>query len=138
MTYECPDCEAKFQSSFNVDDLEITQLDDYSEEKFHVELCGKDFKIKQRTISDEIAVKEFLKKNANSPISWDSDMLDIASSIESIDGNSLSLLAKYRIITDEDKFTPDDYNDLLATINSVQIGVKPIVEVTCVKCGGKG
>ena len=138
MNYECPDCEAKFQSSFDVDMLEVIQLDDYSEEKFHVEINGKDFKIKHRTIADEIIVKEFLKKNASSPINWDVEMLETASSIESIDDEPISLLAKYRIITDEDKFTPDDFNDLLATINSVGIGIKPIIEVTCVKCGGKG
>lgn len=134
-TFECSECGAKVSAPFSIEDLEVNYHPEEGEDLFDIPVGDNIFRVKYRTVADDIEMKNVIKKNANT-ISFDEDFLTMASSIVAINGETLHLLKKYRYITDPTKFTADDFSELSGGLNAIAIGVNPIVKIPCSKCGG--
>lgn len=135
--FECTKCESDSTFHFNVnEDIEVQQLSpDYSPDKI-IELCisKKRIKLKYLTIGEHNKLTNFKEKNKKSLMGFDDELLGLAEMITEVDGDELSLIEKYNFV---ERLDSQDYVMLTNYIDKYGMGIKPYMNVTCDKCGGK-
>jgi len=136
--FECSKCHQEAKFAFNLDDLTVKDVaDDYNPEKI---LKLKESKTKltftYTTVKDENLVDAFKEKNKSNPMMViDEDVLSIASMVDTIDGEDVTLKTKYEFVTG---ITAQEYIQMESYLKETTIGIVPIINVECDVCGGTG
>lgn len=135
LDFECSKCEKISRYSFGTDVLDVNYIkEDFdlgSEETFP--LSKDNFTIVAKRIKDENKLAEFMKRNGTSLMKYDEEILDIASNVNSLNGEELSLAKKYEYV---EKMHPEDFSYLISYIDSRSFGVKDKVNAVCNDCKG--
>ena len=140
-TVGCPHCGQVYESSMNIDDLQVKEFDLETYNKsleFTLPTSKKEIKLKTQTprLLDEIdsKVKEFKKKNK---VDYDpTKLITLQVMIDTVDGVKMDYVALENFI---EKLTANDTNYILKRLekSNSMIGVDPQVSVVCDKCGGE-
>lgn len=132
--FVCEACEKTAKYHFDVNVLDIEYLkDDFDPNKEIILPNSKDvLTIKLKTISDETKLLEFIKRSADGLSKYDKELLNISYSIQSVNGETLSLLSKYQYLTE--KMNPEDFSYFVSYLDLIVFGVKPEVKVSCNFC----
>lgn len=138
--FDCPKCSQASQYAFTLDNLNIVQIqDNYLDNKIvEIEDVGT-YEFKYQTIKDEL----FLEKIRNHEITdktllaytraIDPSILELAMTIEKIDGESVNLTQVIMNLTNLD---PIAYSELETSYEEFVIGLQVTMDVKCNKCGG--
>lgn len=134
--FSCSLCNAESDYHFGMENITANFISDDYDPNAKFELKNGDVvKIRYLKVRDQLEV-ENLK---NSPLAknfdeLDGELLNIAAMIDSINGEEVSLFEKYSYVV---KIDPEDYSDIEAYIEKWNIGIEPMMTVTCKKCGGQ-
>lgn len=132
--FHCSKCEKQSKYNFGVNVLDIVYLrDDFviGEEK---ELPSSKDKIvmKFKTIEDEDKILEFINRSKNSLTTYDIELMNLAGSLDKVNGESLSLLQKYNYIVD--KMDAEDFSYFVSYVDAFKFGVKDVINAVCNSC----
>ncbi len=131
--FYCEACSKNSKYNFDLDVLDVAYIsDDASEEKEKVLPTSQDkISLKFKRIKDENKVMGFIKQAKNAITKYDDEIIDIASSINKINGEEMSLLNKYEYI---EKMHPVDFSYLISYLDTIMFGVKEQVNAICNDC----
>ena len=135
--FNCLKCNSKSEYEFQMDNVNVLEIrEDYDEDRIlELPISGEKVTVKYLRVKNENVVSNFLKNSSNSLTKYDTQLLELASSIDTIDGENVpSLLNKYNFLSDID---PTDFAYLVSYLNSFEIGVDKVMTVKCGKCGGE-
>lgn len=133
--FDCNMCDTHSTYEFEIDNLDIIDIkDDYNpNDTLKLPQCGDELTTRQLTISEENNVKNFQTRNRRSLTEFDEDILTIANLIKTINGKEESLMYKYDYIV---AMNPIDFGKIESYLNHFDMGISPIMNVTCKNCGG--
>lgn len=134
---ECPKCNTLSDYMFRIEDLSIRDYDEKQISKVENGLVlsnGDTIKFKFLTVRDEQENQKFIRKNKDSLMSFDEEILSICKMIESINGEKRGLVDKYIYLTDQ--LNPSEFSLVQSYIYDISIGLEPYMEVKCKNCGG--
>lgn len=135
LDFECKSqkCNKVSTYNFELNSLDVQYIRDDFDENKEIELpLSKDkFSILCKRISDENKVSEFIKMSDKSITKYDEEILDIASNIKTVKGETLSLMKKYEYV---ESMHPEDFSYLISYIDSMSFGVKDRVNAVCNNC----
>ena len=78
-------------------------------------------------------MKNFQARNKRSLTEFDEEILTIANLIKTINGKEESLMHKYDYIV---AMNPIDFGKIESYLNHFDMGISPVMNVTCKNCGG--
>jgi hypothetical protein len=133
--FECDLCKQESSYDFNLNNLQVKYLDfEFSEDKLNFALSNEDvIEFHVPTIMDEKTINKFKITYASVLKDINSEFVDFSVMIDKINGESLEILEKYDYITN---LSAKLYSQLKSKIKKWEFGIKPIMNVTCNKCGG--
>ena len=133
--FDCDACNSHSKFEFEIDNLEIIDIkDDYDPNKsVKLPQSGDEIRTRQLTIRDENNVKNFLVRNKRSMTDYDEEILIIANLIDTINNQKLSLTEKYNYVIN---MGPIDFGKFETYLEHYDMGISPIMNVTCHNCGG--
>jgi|TARA_R110001592_G_scaffold65278_3_gene200456 hypothetical protein len=133
--FDCNMCDTHSTYEFEIDNLDIIDIkDDYNpNDTLKLPQCGDELTTRQLTIAEENNVKNFQTRNRRSLTEFDEDILTIANLIKTINGKEESLMYKYDYIV---SMNPIDFGKIESYLNHFDMGISPIMNVTCKNCGG--
>ena len=133
--FSCDICHTESTYEFEIDNLDIIDIkDDYDPNNIiKLPQSGDEIATKQLTIRDENNVKNFLTRNKRSLTEFDEEILTLANLIKTINGKEESLTTKYDYIVE---MGPIDFGKIESYLNHYDMGISPIMNVTCKNCGG--
>ena len=127
---ECAECGNICNYDFTLSNLDIQYLDDDVPE--YIELGNGDkIKIAFSTIATENAVNQ-LKNRQDVSIEINSELLELATYIKSVNDNDLTLFKAYEYIDELDAMS---FSEFANTISKYLFCVKPEAKFKCPKCG---
>jgi hypothetical protein len=132
--FNCLECETKSSYHFNLDSLKITYIsDDYSKDKeFMLPINKHEINMRYQRIKDAVELENFKSKNSDNPlVSYDDDILSLASCINLINGEDKTLKQKYDYLIGLDV---GDYSVISTEMTDNEIGISTIINVKCSKC----
>jgi T4 bacteriophage base plate protein len=131
--FHCEKCAKDSKYNFNLDVLEIAYikegLSENEEKTLPISSDKVSFKFKR--IKDENKVTALIKQTKNSITKYDDEIIDIAASLNKINGEELSLLNKYEFI---EKMHPIDFSFVLSYMDLILFGVKEKINAICNNC----
>jgi len=135
--FECGKCKKSSEFVFELNKLKIKELEDEDVDnlkRVYTSPSGlHKFAFKYLTVNDENAIEDFLKKNKNSMMTFDDDIINICRMIKTINGEKLGTIKKYEYLTTE--MSVPDYAHLESYVESISVGLEPTLDVVCKKCG---
>jgi len=129
--FDCPSCNDASTYDFKVDDIQINYISE-NEISGPITIEGKSIEFKYVTISDEDRVTKFKEMVKKSMTKYDDDVLNMAASVVSIDGEQKSLMEIYNYINS----SPQVYSKVYGHIKQFEFGINEVLNVKCNKCGG--
>jgi len=130
--FDCPQCNKASQFHFQVDDLDVKYLSDSYDPSMEVPLpSGSRVTIRFLTVGDTEKNERFKVMNIDLLKEIDDELLNLASMLNTIDGERTSMLEKYNFVLGMD---PDDFAFLATYIDENGMGLKPVMNVTCTDC----
>ncbi len=138
VSFPCTKCEKESSYSFNLEDLDAKHIqDDYEPDKeLNLPVNGNKLKFKYQRVSDEEIIEKFKNQaETNKNIEVDEQVLNVATVITEINGEELPLKKKYNYLIN---LSPADYTVIESYVESIDIGIVPVVQVKCGDCGGIG
>ena len=139
VNYFCPQCEKESRYHFTMANLTANFLpDDYNPKQEFVLKNGAKITFKHLKVKDQTEISN-LKNSpmvAKNPDMIDEEILIVAASINTINGETKSLLERYDFTANE--IEPEDYSDITGYLEKIDIGVESLMNVTCEECGGTG
>lgn len=133
--FDCNVCDTHSTYEFEIDNLDIIDIkDDYNpNDTLKLPQCGDEITTRQLTIAEENNVKNFQARNKRSLTEFDEEILTIANLIKTINGKEESLMHKYDYIV---AMNPIDFGKIESYLNHFDMGISPVMNVTCKNCGG--
>lgn len=133
--FDCTSCQEDSTYEFEINNLDVEEIkDDYDPEKaVTLQYSGDSIKWSQIRVKDENNVKDFVAKHRNSMMKFDDEVLGVANLITTINGEKKSMLQKYEYLV---AMSPLDYTYLESYIRNYELGINPVMNVKCAKCGG--
>tara|TARA_R110001592_G_C13031579_1_gene738448 strand:+ start:123 stop:989 length:867 start_codon:yes stop_codon:yes gene_type:complete len=133
--FDCNVCNTESSYVFEIDNLDIIDIkDDYDPDGIiKLSQSGDEIRTRQLTIKEENNVKNFITRNKRSAAVYDEDILTIANLIESVNNKKMSLMDMYEYIIN---MNPIDFGKVETYLNHYDMGISPIMNVTCKNCGG--
>lgn len=131
----CTKCNKESSYDFSLNDVTIKKINkDFDPDKILTLPKSKvEISFKYQTIKSEKITNEFKSRMDFEP---DEDVLAIAGFIDSVTDIDSDLLSKYNYLCDLD---PSEYVYISTYIKQkLDMGVSPIMQVKCNKCGGVG
>lgn len=131
--FECSECEQESTYTFNLSDLEIKYLEEYNKEPIKLK-DGDEIGLKFQSLKEEQEANSFIKKNKGKPLmEIDEELVNYATLISTINGEKKSLKDNYEYLIN---LSPEDYVIIVGELENRDIGIVPIINVKCDKCGG--
>ena len=137
VTIDCPKCKNLFDYNFKMEDLIIRDYNEEQVEKIDngLKISNGDFiKFRFLTVGDEKENLKFLRKNRDSLMNFDEEVLALCKMVESINDKKSGMIDKYIYLTEQ--ITPSDFSLIQSYVYDISIGLDPYMEVNCNKCGG--
>lgn len=139
-TFLCDECETKNKSKLSLSkDLEIreaSELDDFKTEGIVTELGEHKVEFHLLRLRDERSLDRHIKDLAKLKLVQNEDKdrtyVRYAMMIDRIDGEAVLMQDKLRFI---DGLSPVEFKKFVDTINDHSVGLIPVVQVACSKCG---
>lgn len=132
--FNCRKCDTQSKYEFGLDCLNINEIkDEYNPNHEIVLSNGDKIKTRQLTVEFENVVPQFISKNKNAISQFNDELLGIANLITEINDKPMSLMQKYDYLSE---LSPGDYVKIETYILDNEIGLDPIMNVTCKNCGG--
>lgn len=133
--FDCTLCEDESTYQFEIDNLDVEEIKpDYDPNKEVIlKQSQTRIKWKQLRVKDENTVKDFAMKHRNSMMKFDDELLSVANLITEINGSPKTMLEKYNFLVN---LNPIDHAYLESYIRKYELGINPIMNVRCEKCGG--
>lgn len=136
--FHCLKCNKDSTYDFTLDNLQIKY---FNEEFFNhntVKLKNGDEIVLNFLTLKEEEQQEIFKIEFEKMEDLDDDILDLACSIKSINGERLPLINRYTYLTNPKKIDAMDYMKLETVMNKYDFGVTQNLIVKCNQCGGEG
>ena len=116
--------------------LTINNLkDEYDPSKIITLESGDQITMRFLKIRDELSFERFKELNENTFEEIDDELLGLACMINTINGKpNDNMLEKYNYVLNS--LTPGDFSVLSTYVEENAIGIDPVMNVTCLKCGG--
>lgn len=130
--FHCSVCDKDTTYDFKVDDIGINYIrEDYDIEE-PVELSNKEFiTFKYLRIEDENKIQRFKESTRKSITIYDDNILILAATVNTINGESKTLMEAYNYISD-----PQIYSQIKGYVTEFDFGISNILNVKCNACGG--
>lgn len=126
--FKCSKCGKDTSYHFDLNKLDVTNVDEEKIKKMVVETSSGTFKLKYQTVGIEKEIEKFMATYSLDPLfDLDEDVVNLSACID----NGKSLLDNYRMLVD---MNPIDYKKLEDTLDSISIGVVPLINVACKLC----
>jgi len=134
--FACPKCEKESKYNFQLSNLKINDLkDDYNPSKVITMDNGDGVTMRYLTIKDEIMFDRFKELNENTLEEIDDELLGLSCMINTINGKSTDdMLERYNYVLNV--LSPGDFSTLSTYVEEYGIGIDPVMNVTCLECGG--
>jgi hypothetical protein len=126
-------CLKNAKYKFDVDVLDVAYLrDDYVKGEQKELPTSKDkISIKFKTILDENKIQNLINVGKTSISKYDDELIDLAGSIDKINGEDFSLIQKYEYVVE---MNPEDFSYLVSYVNAFKFGVKDTIRAKCNHC----
>lgn len=135
--FHCHKCDKEATYDFNLNNLEIKYFDNEFFNHNTVKLKnGDEIVLNHLTLRDEEQQDAFRIEFAKME-DLNDEIIDLASSIKTINGERLPLINRYTYLTNPKKIDAKDYMKLETVMNKYDFGVTPILKVKCNQCGGE-
>lgn len=126
LEYECSHCGTKNNTSFDILELDVTELDDEYEIPEYTLRNGETIKVKQLTVADEASMSQIAKTS-------DLEEWYIAQCMSIDLGRVMPLKQKINFI--EENISGFDMAKIRGILNNTKYGVPTTLEATCASCG---
>lgn len=134
--FYCPKCMKESAYHFELSNLTINDIpDDFDPDEVLTLNNGDKVVFQMLRVRDQLAMDQF----KNSPLvqaakEFDDEILQMAAMIKTVNGEELSIAAKYGYITA--KVGPLGYADIATHLEKLNVGIDPVLNVKCKACGG--
>jgi len=136
VNFHCDKCDIDSTYHFEVENIDVQYLsNEYDPNKLLTLSNSKKIGLKFLTVGDNVKIERFKEMNKNALSEFDPELLTIAEMITSINGEKKTLLEKYEYVL---KLEPQDFSYIVSYVDKYGMGIKPILNVKCNKCGGVG
>jgi len=132
ISFFCSNCNKLSSYEFSLDQIHIIHID---ENKLNfVKVLKNDDEIEKKylQVKDNDKIKKFLSRYSEMEI--DTDLLEDAVKIRSINNENLDLMSKYNYVSD--KLDPQNYAQLKSFLKENTFGIGKYIKVKCNKCEG--
>ncbi len=137
--FYCDKCNKESSYHFTVENLVANYIEEDYDPNKEYELANGDkvtfkyLQVRDENDKDAMISSPMVKKKE---LEIDKEILHIASSIRTINDKRLSLVEKYNYVSQV--LSPFDFSDIVSYLETMEIGVNPLLQVTCKECGGVG
>lgn len=135
--FGCPKCNTESKYHFEIGNVSVNYLgNDYDPNKNLPLSNGDEVNFRFLTIEDEVAISNFVERYAKaiSVDDLDEDLLYISYMINTINGEHLDPISRYRYLLD---VSSEDYATMTTYLSKYKVGIDPIMMVKCENCGGE-
>jgi hypothetical protein len=132
--FDCPHCGKKSSYHFELKNINVKYLpDDFNDECLTIKLPNKDdIRFRFTTIKDQRTISNFIKANRELyKGDMDSDLVEVAVTIETINHEQLTDLKKYNYVLGLD---PENYAFYQTEVQKYESGIEQYFNVTCGEC----
>lgn len=131
ISFFCSNCNTESTYDFQLENLSIKYIKD--DNNYNIVLSnGDEIKLKNIQIKDRERIKNFKIKHTNFKI--DSELLELASMIETINDENRDLMNRYDYISN--KIDAIDYAKIETRKDEISFGINYLMNVTCSNCKG--
>ena len=136
INFDCIKCKKPATYNFSLDCLNVLYIKDgFNVNKtITLPMCGDKLSFTYLRIKDELNVEKFINKYETNIVKYNKDILNIATVMTTVNGEEKVLQEKYDYLVDLKE--PADYGYIEAYLKHIDIGISPILNVTCNNCGG--
>lgn len=137
--FKCTKCSEPSCYHFEMSNITANFIaDDYNPRQEFELKNGDKITLKYLKVRDNVEIDNLKSAPmfAKNPESLDDEMLNVAASINTINGEKKALVERYSYLVNT--IEPEDYSDVQAYINKIEIGIDPYMTVVCQECGGTG
>lgn len=133
--FECQECGKNSLFHFTIDDIKVNEIREDISIEGPITLSNDDVvTFKYVTMGDESRIQKFKLGQRQSQTKWDDDILSMAISITSVNGEKQSLMSLHSYL----QKSPLIYSEIESYLSEFSYGISPIVTVKCLECGGVG
>lgn len=131
--FRCPHCGKDSHYDFTVSVFDVTYVKEDTKDFNEVTLpeSGTKIVLKFLRMKDEKRMKDFLSMSEKGGRVYDRDLLELAASIDSINGNKKSIRENYEFV---DALSPVDFSFIVSYLDSTVFGISNQVQATCGHC----
>lgn len=133
--YTCIHCKKKTSYLFSIESMEVQSLtEDFTESDytFTSPITGDEIVWHFATIADQLKVRKFKEDMKKIAPNMDSDLLGLASQIDTINGKRPMLEEKYQYLYSN----PQNFAVILSYLSKYSCGLQEDFKVKCNLCGG--
>jgi len=132
--FKCPKCKVTSDYNFSLDCLDIISVPDKYDPEKEIEIPNSQdsFQLNYLRVNDELFIEEFVQKRETQLAKFDREVLQIAQAI-TINGQKWDLAKKYQYLVN---LHPSQYSFIESYAKHIDIGISPVMNVKCNKCGG--
>ena len=133
--FTCEKCQQESTYDFKLDNLDIKYFDEEFFKNNEIILKNGDkIVLGYLRVSDEMKQEKFREEFAKMEIN--EDVLELATAIQTINGEKIPLINKYTYLTNPKKLSASEYIKIESIKKKYDFGVRPVLKVICNSCGG--
>lgn len=132
--YQCSHCGKDTNYHFNVSVFDVVYVREDHKDYNTINLPsgGDTLVMKFLRLEDEKRIRDFLSMAQRNNRKYDPDLLELAASIDSINGNKKSLRENYEFV---DSMDPENFAYLMSYVDDTIFGVSSTIKASCAFCG---
>jgi len=133
--FHCSKCDQDSSYEFTLNNLEVKYIKEETDPNNMTMKLANDQTVEWTLprVKDERKKSKFHASYDAILPDIDEELLSQAVNIKTIDGEEKNLLEKYNWITE---VSPTNYSQMVTEMEKFECGIKPVLNVTCKKCGG--